>query len=293
VAPDRGASRAGHPSLCLIALVVLAGLPEPARAQSEDLPVYLRDRGPGMPTSMFGSYIRRGELLIYPFYEYYFDKNFEYKPSELGYGLEDDFRGEYTAHEGILFVGYGVNDWLALELEAAIITARLETSAADPASPPVIEESGGGDVEGQIRARLMKETEKRPELFVYFEAVSPQQKTKPLVGTPDWELKYGAGVVRGFRWGTVTARASGEHLLEDSTTEFGEYAVEYLKRLSPEWRVYAGLEGAQDELSLIAEGQWHFSPSAYLKLNGGFGLTSKALDFTPEVGVMFSIPTAR
>ena len=41
----------------------------------EELPYYLQDRGTGIPTSQFGTYVRKGELLIYPFYEYYYDSN--------------------------------------------------------------------------------------------------------------------------------------------------------------------------------------------------------------------------
>lgn len=44
-------------------------------------------RRPGQLTSMFGTYIRRGELLIYPFFDGHRDNNKEYKPSELGFGL--------------------------------------------------------------------------------------------------------------------------------------------------------------------------------------------------------------
>ncbi len=38
----------------------------------------------------FGTYIRRGELLVNPFVEFYLDRNYEYKPSELGYGQGTD-----------------------------------------------------------------------------------------------------------------------------------------------------------------------------------------------------------
>jgi hypothetical protein len=34
--------------------------------------------------------------------------------------------------------------------------------------------------------------------------------------------------------------------------------------------------------------QWQLAPSALLKLNNGFGLTSKAPDLAPEVGIAFS-----
>ena len=64
--------------------------------------------------------------------------------------------------------------------------------------------------------------------------------------------------------------------------------IEYLRSLSGRWKVYAGVEGEQSDVALIAEAQWHFSRSAYLKLNDSVGLTPNATDNAPEVGVMFS-----
>lgn len=49
---------------------------------------------------MFGTYVRRGELLVYPFFEYYVDDNYEYKPSEFGFTPAVDYRGRYRASEG-------------------------------------------------------------------------------------------------------------------------------------------------------------------------------------------------
>jgi len=54
------------------------------------------------------------------------------------------------------------------------------------------------------------------------------------------------------------------------------------------WRVVACLEGESDELSLIGELQWHLSKHVFIELNSGFGLTEKAPDLAPEVGVMIS-----
>ena len=160
--------------------------------------------------------------------------------------------------------------------------------------PAKIDESGLGDVEGQLRWRWHKESQTRPELFSYFEAVLPHSQEKLLIGTPGWEMSLGTGVVKGFRWGTLTGRVAVEYS-EASSSHFdlGEYAVEYLKRLSPRWRIYVGLEGAQDELSLITEVQWHLSRNVFVRLNNGLGLTSKATDWTPEVGILFTLPTRR
>src|SRR5262245_20423896 len=255
----------------------------PASPTDTTLPAYLKDRGTGVTTSMFGIYIRRGELIVYPFFEYYRDHDLEYKPRELGYKGDQDYRGRYWAKEGLLFVSYGLADNLAFEMEAAVITASLEKSPADPSLlPPRIEESGFGDVEGQLRWRWKTETERRPEFFSYFEFVFPHAGDKPLIGTPGWEFNLGTGVTRGFKWGTLAARFAIEYS-EASSSHFdtGEYGIEYIKRVSPHWRFYAGFEGTQDELSLITEVQWHVTPNVCLKLNNGLGLTSTATECSP------------
>lgn len=249
----------------------------------------LRDRGPGIPTSMFGTYIARRELLVYPFFEYYRDKDAEYSPDELGYGLDQDYRGKFRGSEGLIFLGYGISDRLAVELEAAVITARQEKAPEDPSSMPAsIEESGLGDVEGQLRWRWNHETERRPEVFTYLETVFPFQKHRKLIGTQDWEFKLGTGIVRGFSWGTATVRAALEYDAAEGTAALGEYAIEYLKRIAPALRVLAAVEGSEDEVELITEAQWFLRPNIFLKLNNAFGVTSKATDWAPEVGIMFS-----
>jgi hypothetical protein len=131
-----------------------------------------------------------------------------------------------------------------------------------------------------------------PEMFSYAEVVAPHHKEKVLIGTAGWQVKVGTGVTRGFRWGTMTARAALEYdAASSSAFDVGEAAIEYLKRLSPRWRVYAGIEGTADELALITELQWHVRPGIILKLNNGFGMTSKATDMAPEIGILISIPT--
>jgi hypothetical protein len=266
-------------------LVALALLALPGAARAADAP-HLADRGTGVATSMFGTYVRPGEWLVYPFFEYYRDHDYEYKPSELGFDYDQDLRGRYRASEGLLFVGYGIDDRFAIEAEAAVIRARLERAPDDPSSmPATLEESGLGDVQTLLTWRWLTERGARPELFSYAEVVFPFQKRKKLIGTQELEVKLGVGAIRGFGWGTVSLRVSGEHGEE---TELGTLAVEYLKRLSSAWGAYAGVEAAQDEVELITEAQWHVTDRAVVKLNNAFGVTSKATDWAPEVGVVFS-----
>jgi hypothetical protein len=269
--------------------------PAAAQALPEPEPAYLKDRGTGVATSMFGTYVRKGELILYPFFEYYRDEDFEYSPDELGAVGMTDFRGRYRASEGLFFLGYGLTDDLAFEMEAAVIDAWLEKSPEDTSSLPArIEESGLGDVEAQLRWRVRRENESRPELFSYFEVVFPHSKEKVLIGTGGVQLKAGAGLTRGFSFGTITVRGAVEYDdASSSPIDLGEYAVEYLKRVSRSFRVYVGAEGSADELSLITELQWHLTPSVFVKLNNGLGLTSKATDWAPEVGVVFTLPTGR
>jgi hypothetical protein len=287
--PDRRSSMAGKMflirSLILLSAVIFSA--EAAYARDE-LPHYLEDRGTGIPSSMFGTYIEKRQLLLYFYYEYYYDRDMEYEPAEFGYGLALEHKARYTAHEGLIFLGYGITDRLAVELEAAVISARLEKDQDDPSDmPDVLEESGLGDVESQLRWRWFEENEKRPELFSYFETVFPLQKDKLLIGTSDWEFKLGMGTVKGFTWGTTTLRLAFEYNRAEDKFELGEYAVEYLKGISRSLRVFAAVEGTQDELELIAEVQLHLRRRTVVKLNCGIGLTPKATDLAPEVGIMF------
>jgi hypothetical protein len=253
---------------------------------------YLKDRGTGTPTSMFGTYVHKSELLAYLYFEYYLDNDMEYEPLELGYGLEQEYRGKFRASEGLFFLGYGITEDLMIEVEVAVIEATLEKASDDTATiPDKITESGLGDTQTLISWRWMRETAHRPMFFSFLEVVFPFQEDKVLIGTPDWEFKFGTGVTRGFSFGTMTLRAAVEHDAAEEVTELGEVAVEYLKRLSRTWRIYLGVEGAQDEIELITEAQLHLSDRVFIKLNNAFGLTSKATDWAPEVGIMFSFPT--
>jgi len=268
-------------------VIMLLFLPSTILAQ-DDLPYYLKDRGTGVASSMFGTYIDKGEFLIYPYYEYYYDQDAEYKPQELGYGLNQDFRGRYRAHEGLIFVGYGITEHLAFELEAAVISAKLYKSDDDPSTmPDHIKESGLGDVETQIRWRWNKEAMKRPEIFSYFETVFPLQKTKKLIGTQDWEFVLGTGLIKGFRWGTLTLRLAAEFSTEENKLESGEYAIEYLKRVSRLFRFFVSVEGSEDEVEFITDFQFHVSKNAFIRINNAIGVTSKATDFAPELGILF------
>jgi hypothetical protein len=273
-----------------IALVCASiSLPTFAGAQQQLAP-WLADRGTGIATSMFGEYVRNGELLVYPFYEFTSFHEMEYKPSELGFGVDQDFRGKFREHEANFFLAYAINDRVALELESALFTsAKLWKDPSDPsAMPATIQESGFGDTQAEIRYRFARENRKRPEVFGYVEVDFPFQRNRLIIGTQGWEYKFGAGAIKGFSFGTMTIRVAGESTQEDHRIAFGEYALEYLKRLSPKLRVYTGIEGDQDEVEWIGEAQYWLAPRVHLKLNTAFGLTSKAPDFAPEIGIMFS-----
>lgn len=272
-----------------LALTFLLGDAVVTRA-SEDLPVYLRDRGTGVPTSLVGTYVRGGEFLVYPFYEYTVNKDQEYKPAELGYGVEHDYTAKRTDHEALLFLAYGITRDIGIELESALWTTSTQRRAVADTSamPSSLTESGFGDTQAEVRWRWVTETPSRPELFTYFEAVFPFQNDRVLIGTQEWELVPGIGLIKGFAWGTLTGRISASYLPGDGTFELGELDAEYLKRTSEKWRWALSVEGEQDEWAAIPEIQWHFRPDAFAKLNDGIGLTAKAPDQAPEVGVVFS-----
>jgi hypothetical protein len=253
-------------------------------------PAFLKDRGAGMRTSIFGTYVRKNELVVYPFFEFYADKNYEYKPEELGYTDATDYRSRFRAYEVLIFLGYGFTDWLVMEIEAAVLSsATLHKSSADHSAMPFrLKEKGFGDAQVQFDFRLAKETATRPEINSYFEINFPFQRNRKLIGTQEWEFKLGAGLTRGFSFGTLSIRVAAEYPVEEKKIKPGEYAIEYLKRISPVIRLYGGIEGNEDEVELITEVQLHVSNNIYFKINNAFGLTSKAPGWAPEIGVAFS-----
>ena len=85
-----------------------------------------------------------------------------YKPEELGATGEVDYRGRYRAKEGLVLIAFGLTDRVAIEFGIAGITARLDKAPGDSSAlPPRLEESGLGDVEGQVRWRWNRESATR------------------------------------------------------------------------------------------------------------------------------------
>jgi hypothetical protein len=265
----------------------------PARASAAEtttLPPYLYDRGEGIHTSMFGIYVRDKEFLFYPFYEYTRFSNFEYKPSDFGVNGDQDFFGKAVQNEYLVFFAYGLSDSLMVEFESALYSSISFDKAPDDTSPVPnhLRESGLGDTEGQIRWRWLKETERRPEVLFSFETAFPLQKDRKLLGTQYWEFKPGVTLTKGYAFGTLSLEMKLAYTTEEHTLEFGEYTLEYVKKTSDAWRFVLAFEGEQDELQLIGEAQYTLSKNAVLKLNCGFGITKKAPDISPEVGVVFA-----
>ncbi len=264
-------------------------------AQDDDEPSYLRDRGTGVSSSEFGSYIRRGELLIYPFFEYAVDKDLEYQPEEFGLGPNVDFRGKFHRYAGQIFFGYGLTDWLAIEFQAAYLSETLEKSPRDTfPTPDRIHESGLADIEGQVRVRGLRESQYCPELFGFVEITFPSQKDKLLIGEPEMDFRPGIGIIKGFSWGTVTLRTGYEWNKDDHHHDIGETSLEYLKRLSESWVVHVVLEGGEtgaiDEWEMNTGFTWQVSDFARLKFNHMMGFSSKSTDWAPQLGVLFSFP---
>jgi hypothetical protein len=284
------------PALLFMATIATtAGLTTSLLNAQEPLRSHLADRGPGVPTSLFGTYIESGQWMLYPFLEYDKNSDEEYSPRELGYpqpGVvgDDEFFGESAQSEAVLFLGYGISESLAVEFEAELYaSATFDKWPLDNSPVPArIKESGFAGAEAQLRWLWREETPERRAMYSYFEVELPFQDKKVLIGAQDFEFAVGSGFIRHYSWGTLNGRMSLAYDGEESKIELGEYAIEYLKRVNDRWRLVATMEGEDDEISLIGEGQLTLRPGVILKLNSGFGLTKKAADIAPEIGVLFT-----
>lgn len=279
----------------LVLGVVLLGTALPGRllAQEDHAAAQLRDRGPGLPTSAFGTYVRGGQLLVYPFFAYTRDQNHEYQPDEFGVGGDVDFRGSYWSTETGVMLSYGVKNWLALEFTTAYMKASLEKSPDDTTPvPQTTVESGLGDVEGQVRVRCFKETANLPEMYAYMEITAPTQQNMVLIGDSEWDFKPGIGFSRSFEWGTLSARTTGEWNHSEAKADFGETSIEYLRRFSRSFQMFAAFEGGEggpfDEWHLASDLAWRLTDHVTFKLDNTFGLSSKANDWEPQIGILFS-----
>ncbi len=253
------------------------------------------ERSSGIPTSQFGIFVSRGELLVFPFAAITRDHNREYQPAQLGYGLSEDFRGHFRSTQAQLFVAYGVTDWLAIELEGARLSARLDKSPSDPSAVPArIEESGIGDIEGNVRIRFMMEGARRPQLYGFVELTPRTLAGKRLIGEQYWDAKPGVGLVRSFRWGTINARIAAEWNREAKSPDLGEVELEYLKRLTPRFGINLALAGGEsgtnDEWTVVGGLRWKLTRWVALKLDGTFGIMSKATDLETQAGVLLILP---
>ena len=280
-------------SITALNLMLLYGTTASPALADEALPDYLHDRGDGVTTSLFGTYVRGGEWLVYPFYEYVRDHE-EYTGEDLGISDDDeDYIGRLDIHQALLWVSYGITDDIAVELEPVVYEKHILHQAANDTSSGIAghfdESQTFLSLEGRVIWRALRETATRPEVYTFLEVDHPLRKEGVLVGNPDWEGGLGIGFVKGFSWGTVTPRFSLNYDHETDRLDIGEWAVEYLKRIDDSWRIVATIEGDSDqEIAVIGEIQWHFGHSAYLKLNNGFGVHGSAPSIAPEIGIMFS-----
>jgi hypothetical protein len=281
---------------------VAAGGAEPPASASADapLPARLRDRGPGIPISSRGTYVSGRQWLVEVSFESTHNKDFEYDPAILGLSSPTDSAfGRYMSSESRLSAAYGLSDRFAVEVEARAIRASLD-SAPDEVTGLSREftESGVGQVRGRLNWRWAREKGRRPEFFSYGDIGVPHDTDKPLTGTSDWVFDGGLGAIRGYSWGTMTARLGFEYDTgSESQLDFHEYAVEYLRRLAPDWRLFLGyivFEG--DEANLVTELQWTVRPNLVLRLGNRLGVVSQALsttsnsaDWAPTVGILFNL----
>jgi hypothetical protein len=272
---------------------LVLGISSALFAQQQE-PPNLRDRGPGVRTSEFQTYIGRHQLLFLTSASYAKDHNLEYNPLDWGYGNQSDLRGTFRSSSAQLWVAYGITDWLAVEVEGSSLSARFERSSSDTtATPARIHESGLGDFAGQVRVRFAQERGRRPEIWGSVEVIPANQRRKVLIGDKLTDVKGEIGFTRGYRFGTMTFKTTVEWNHGDHHWDLGETSLEYLRRLSPDFRLLLAIEGgetgAPDEWVFVTAAQWRIANRFYLKFANGLGLMSKSTDWEPQVGILWEL----
>jgi hypothetical protein len=250
---------------------------------------FLRDRGPGMQTSLNATYLAEKEFLFYPFYEYNFVVNEEYIPMDLGYDVDQAYEAKSSSHEALLYLGYGISDWLIAEAEVAFINFTQQKSSSDNSTmPSPYKESGIENIDFQLRWRYWKETSKKPELFSNFVLAVPSAGSNKIIGLTGYDFKFASGLIKGFRFGTMIVSSSFQYNTYDSQFDFLGLDIEYVKRLNDKFRVYVGFDGLPipDAFAVSTNLQIFPKPWMFIRLGNSFGIGSSGLiDFNQEIGV--------
>ena len=280
--------------LCTALLIGLGAAP--LAAQQDTLQPPLRDRGPGVRTSEFQTYIQRGQLFVIPSASYVKDHNLEYSSLNEGSGIgqQNDLTGSFHSGSAQLLLAYGVTEWLAFEVEASYLDAHFDRSPQDTTGTQPINESGLGDFAVQARMRFLRERGSRPEIWGSLEFIPAANQDKLLIGDAPSDLKGEIGFTRGYQFGTMTFKTTIEWNHVDQHWDLGETSIEYLRRLSTNWRLMAALEGgetgAPDEFVFVTSLQWRASRHAVVGLANSFGFMEKSTDWEPQVGIRFELP---
>lgn len=253
-----------------------------------------KDRGPGLPTSQPGIYVERGEVLFDVFAVYTKDSDYEYLPDDFGFPSPvGEFKGNNRTDGGVVLAAWGISDRFAVELRAAATKAKLDKAPEDTTGmPDTTEESGLGDVRTRLTWRWLRENEHHPELWLFEDLLLPHDSGNPLIGTSDLTAETGIGLSHGARWGTMTYRASFLYEPGSEThIDFGDIAIEYLKRVSRSVSLLGDLLLVQgDEYYVTGQVKWDLSPRVALSLLGKAGLSAAAVDTTAEGGIVFRFP---
>jgi hypothetical protein len=249
----------------------------------------------GVRSSLFETYVRPGQLLIYPHGAYSTDHNLDYTPADLDYGADTNaLQGRFHSTEAQVFVAYGVTEWLALEAEGSQISATFHRSARDTSAVPTrIHESGLSDWAVQARMRVARQRGAWPQVFAAFELTPPMHKTTRLIGDRQWNLKGEVGLARDYGWGTLSARTVIEWNRGDHHWDLGETSLEYLRQVSSAGRLLFAIEGGEggalDEWTFVSAGRWRVARGVDIKFANAFGLQSKSTDWETQLGLMFTL----
>jgi len=250
----------------------------------------------GVRSSMFETYVRPHQWLMFPHFAYTTDHNIDYTPADFGYGADTSaLQGRFRSTEAQLLIAYGLTDWLALEAEGSHITATFDKSSRDTSAAPArIHESGFADWAVQARMRLARQHGRWPQVFAAFELLPPTQRGKKLIGDLHWNLKGEIGLAREYGWGAMSARTTIEYNRGDHHWDLGETSLEYMRQVSSAGRLLFAIEGGEggalDEWVFVSAGRWRIGDGLFIKFANSFGLQGKSTDWETQLGMMVALP---
>jgi hypothetical protein len=232
-----------------------------------------------------------GQLTAYPSFRRFENRGFDYSPDEFGFPLEEDFKGDYRASQGALFISYGLSADLSVGVRATVANARFRKASSDHSGlAGETTESGLEELSAEVAWRFSGNDGGPTELFLLTQILAPHDGDKLFLGQDGVMILPRLALIRTLSWGLLDGRLGLEYDSGSETPfDVGRWSLHALGGLTGSLDLGGGFEGQIggannfDEVWLTTYLQWSARPNLMLRVSSDFGVTALTRGWSPQI----------